>query len=70
MRHVHVKDVAAAGGHKTVPLGKGVVNIPAVMQALRGMGYSGWYGWEDEPEDRNPLEIAAEMRGYIGAHLG
>jgi hypothetical protein len=28
-------------------------------------GYSGWYSWEDEPEDRNPMLIAAEMRQYI-----
>lgn len=65
IRHVHLKDVAARGSHHTVPLGSGVVGIPAVLETLAEMGYSGHLSWEDEPEDRNPLDIAAEMRSYI-----
>jgi hypothetical protein len=29
------------------------------------MGYGGVLSWEDEPEDRNPFDIAADMRQYI-----
>lgn len=69
VRHVHLKDVAAAGGHHTVPLGEGVVDLEGVMVALKEIGYAGAYSWEDEPEDRNPMEIAARMRQWIEARI-
>ncbi len=69
VRHVHLKDVKRAGGHETCPLGEGVVNIAGVIEALKEMGYTGWYSWEDEPEDRNPMDIAAEMRRWIEARV-
>jgi sugar phosphate isomerase/epimerase len=64
-----VKDVKAAGGHETVPLGTGVVDIDNTFVALNAIGYDGWYSWEDEPEDRNPYDIAAEMRQWIEERL-
>ncbi len=67
--HVHLKDVRAAGGHETCPLGQGVVNCSGVIDALRDIGYAGWYSWEDEPEDRNPMDIAAAMRHWIAGEL-
>lgn len=69
VRHVHVKDVKAVGGHETCLLGTGVVNVTEVMAALRRIGYDGWYSWEDEPEDRNPMLSAAENRQWIEKHL-
>jgi sugar phosphate isomerase/epimerase len=63
--HVHVKDVAAAGAHHTRPLGKGIAGIEACLATLKSMGYSGWYSWEDEPEDRNPWDIARAMREWL-----
>ncbi len=39
------------------------------MAALGEIGYSGWYSWEDEPEDRNPMVIAREMRELIAREL-
>ena len=65
IRHVHVKDVRAVGGHDTVPLGTGVVNLDGFISELKGRGYDGWWSWEDEPEDRNPYDIAGEMRRWI-----
>ena len=65
IRHVHVKDVKAMGGHETVKLGTGCVDIPAVFRELKAIGYEGVLSWEDEPEDRNPFEIAAEMHEYM-----
>jgi sugar phosphate isomerase/epimerase len=67
--HVHVKDVRAAGGHMTCPLGEGIVDVPGVIAALKEMGYTGWLSWEDEPEDRNPMEIAGRMREWIEGQL-
>ena len=65
VRHTHIKDVEAAGGHATVLLGEGVVDPGACIQALKGIGYEGWYSWEDEPEDRNPMESAERNRLWI-----
>lgn len=65
IRHVHLKDVAAPGGHATVKLGTGVADIPGIVRELKAIGYTGVLSWEDEPEDRNPWDIAAEMRQYI-----
>ncbi len=69
VRHVHLKDVRAPGGHQTCPLGEGCVGIRAVIEALHGMRYDGWLSWEDEPEDRNPMDIAAAMRELIEEEL-
>lgn len=69
VRHTHIKDVAAAEGHATVLLGDGVVDPAACIQALKGIGYAGWYSWEDEPEDRNPLESAERNRLFIEKHV-
>jgi L-ribulose-5-phosphate 3-epimerase len=63
LRHVHLKDVS--GGHHTTPLGEGIVNIDGVIRALKEISYSGWYSWEDEPEDRNPLDSAVRNREFI-----
>lgn len=65
IRHVHLKDVIAAGGHETCLLGEGVVNIAGCIQTLQEIGYDGWYSWEDEPENRNPFDSAAANREYI-----
>ncbi len=65
VRHTHIKDVRQTGGHETCRLGDGVVNIPAVLGALRSIGYAGWYSWEDEPEDRNPMDLARWTLDYL-----
>lgn len=65
VRHTHIKDVQRAGSHETCRLGDGVVNIPAVLGALRSIGYAGWYSWEDEPEERNPLDLAQWTLDYL-----
>lgn len=69
VRHVHAKDVAAVGGHHTVPLGAGVVDLDGMVAALKDAGYDGWYSWEDEPEDRNPMECAGDARRWLEERL-
>jgi L-ribulose-5-phosphate 3-epimerase len=68
IKHVHLKEVKA-GTHETAPLGTGGVNIEGVINALKEIGFTGWYSWEDEPENRNPMDIAAEMRRWIEARI-
>ncbi len=70
VRHTHVKDVKAAGGHETCALGDGVVDVPACLRALNELKYAGWYSWEDEPEDRNPLDSAVRNRTWLERQLG
>jgi len=69
VRHTHVKDVKAAGGHETCLLGEGVVDVPGCLRTLRDLGYAGWYSWEDEPEDRNPFESAVRNRQWLERHV-
>lgn len=70
LRHVHVKDVKANGAHHTCLLGEGVVDLAGAIRLLKESGYDGWYAWEDEPEDRNPMLSAARNRVWIEQHLG
>jgi sugar phosphate isomerase/epimerase len=69
VRHTHIKDVEAAGAHATCLLGEGAAEVEACMRAYRDIGYSGWYSWEDEPEDRNPMESAERNRLWIETRL-
>jgi sugar phosphate isomerase/epimerase len=69
VRHTHIKDIRAAGRHETCLLGDGVVNLPGCFQALRTIGYTGCFSWEDEPEDRNPFDSAVRNRQWIERHL-
>ena len=65
VRHTHLKDVLAAGAHETCLLGEGVAQVADCIAALKECGYSGWYSWEDEPENRNPFDSAVRNRQWI-----
>jgi sugar phosphate isomerase/epimerase len=69
VRHTHVKDVKAVGKHETCLLGEGVVNVAESIKTLRAQNYTGWYSWEDEPEDRNPFDSAQRNRQWIEKQL-
>ena len=69
VRHVHIKDVKAAGKHDTCPLGEGSADVAGCLAALREVKYAGWYSWEDEPEDRNPMDSAVRNREWIEKRL-
>jgi sugar phosphate isomerase/epimerase len=69
VRHVHAKDVLAVGGHDTCALGDGIVDIARCLSVLHEIGYDGWLSWEDEPEDRNPMESAVDNRKWLEREL-
>lgn len=69
IRNVHLKDVKAEGAHETCPLGTGCVDLEGMIGALKEIGYQGDWSWEDEPEDRNPFDIAAETYDWIVARV-
>lgn len=63
---VHVKDVSAANREgKTVEIGRGVVDIPALLTALIGIKYDGVVALEYEKDEGEPLPGSAESIGYL-----
>lgn len=69
VRWVHLKDVREPGRHDTCMLGDGVVDVAGCITALHEIGYGGWLSWEDEPEDRNPMESAETNKRWIESRL-
>ncbi len=69
VRHTHVKDVKVAGKHETCLLGEGIVRVAECLKALSSLGYTGWYSWEDEPEDRNPFDSAKRNLLWLRQNL-
>jgi inosose dehydratase len=63
---IHMKDVSAAtpqGG--AVEVGRGVIDIPRVMQALIKIDYAGIVSFEYEKDENDPLPGLAESVGYV-----
>jgi len=87
IRHVHLKDfvgvtvefdeegkeIDPTGYVSYVPLGEGVVDIPAILDILKGVGYDGWLMVELDGTPRAPrppLEAAAMSKRYLQEVLG
>ncbi|MEZ0611860.1 TIM barrel protein [Fibrella sp. WM1] len=63
---IHLKNVSAATKEgKTCELGRGVIDIPAFVQMLRKIGYSGSCSLEYEKDMKDPLAGIAESVGYF-----
>ena len=63
---VHIKDVdKAAKEGKTVEIGRGIIDIPKVIQTLRKIKYSGKCSLEFEKDMKDPLAGIAESIGYF-----
>lgn len=67
---VHLKDVdmAAAAG-KSVEFGRGVINIPAVIKALKEIDYSGVMALEFEKDANDVVPGLSECVGYTNGVL-
>jgi inosose dehydratase len=62
---MHIKDVDKASKEGiTVEMGRGIIDIPAVIAALRQTGYSGKCSLEFEKDMKDPLAGIAESIGY------
>ncbi len=62
---VHIKDVDKPSKEgKTVEMGRGVIDIPAVITSLRKTGYAGKCSLEFEKDMKDPLAGIAESIGY------
>lgn len=63
---IHLKDVNAADKNgKTVELGRGIIDIPSFVRALRKTGYAGVCSLEFEKDADDPLPGVAESIGYF-----
>ncbi len=62
---MHIKDVDKASKEGvTVEMGRGIINIPAVIASIRKIGYSGRCSLEFEKDMKDPLPGIAESIGY------
>jgi len=63
---VHVKDVTEATAKgRNVEVGRGVIDIPALLETLIEIGYSGVAAFEYEKDEDDPLPGLAESVGYV-----
>jgi len=66
LHDLHTKDVTAAEkAGRTVEMGRGIIDIPGVVRALRKVGYAGACSLEFEKDADNPLAGIAESIGYF-----
>lgn len=62
---VHLKDVDGTGAEgETLEMGRGVMNIPAIIKALRDIRYDGVVGLEYEKDGNDPVPGLAESVGF------
>ncbi len=63
---IHMKDVSAATAKgSAVEVGRGVINIPQVLQALINIDYAGIVSFEYEKDENDPLPGLAESVGFV-----
>lgn len=62
---VHIKDVtAAAKDGKTLEMGRGIIDIPALFRTLLKLKYDGVCSFEYEKDDADPWPGLSESVGY------
>jgi sugar phosphate isomerase/epimerase len=63
---IHIKNVTEAGrAGSTCEMGRGVIDIPAFVSALREVRYAGVCSLEFEKDGKDPLAGVAESIGYL-----
>lgn len=60
---VHIKDVTVDGN--TCIIGRGTIDFPAFLTAVKDLGYKGTLALEYEAEGNDPLAGMAESIGYV-----
>jgi len=63
---IHIKDVTLASAEgKDCELGRGIIDFPSFIKALRSVNYKGMCSLEYEKGDADPLPGIAESVGYF-----
>jgi len=65
LKALHIADNEGQTDQHMMPFGKGTVDWPVVMQALREIGYSGLFNLEIGGERHAPLEIRRMKLDYL-----
>ncbi len=63
---IHLKDIdSSKPDGKTTEMGRGVMDIPSILDALKSIRYAGVMGVEYEKNGDDPLSGLAESIGYV-----
>jgi sugar phosphate isomerase/epimerase len=68
-RHYHLEDIAATRVHQHLVPGRGAIDFPATLAAIRQTGYKGWLTVELYPYIDDPDSAAREARRYLSEML-
>jgi sugar phosphate isomerase/epimerase len=64
-RHYHLEDIAATRIHQHLVPGRGAIDFPATLAAIRDTGYSGWLTVELYPYIDDPDAAAREAKQFL-----
>jgi sugar phosphate isomerase/epimerase len=70
LKALHVADNLGTDDHHMLPYGRGKVNWPAILEALRDTGYAGLFNFEVPGENRCPVPIRLAKLDYALALAG
>jgi inosose dehydratase len=63
---IHIKDVSSADvDGSTVEIGRGVINIPALLATLQKLGYDRTVHFEHEKDEKDSFPGVAESVGFV-----
>ena len=63
---MHIKDIKASGtGERAIEMGRGIIDFPALLKALKKINYSGRCSIEFEMDTKEPLPGIAESVGFF-----
>ncbi len=65
IRHFHVEDISAERVHHHLVPGTGAIDFPAVMNAIKGIGYEGWVTVELYPFVESPDAAARDALSVL-----
>jgi sugar phosphate isomerase/epimerase len=68
-RHYHLEDIAATRVHKHLVPGRGAIDFPATLAAIRRTGYTGWLTVELYPYIDDPDAAARAARIFLNETL-
>jgi len=63
--HYHLEDIPESRVHVHTALGKGAMDIPAILQALYATGYDGFVTVELYPYQDDPIAVAEHAMAYL-----
>jgi sugar phosphate isomerase/epimerase len=64
-RHYHLEDIASTRVHQHLVPGRGAIDFPATISAIRDTGYTGWLTVELYPYIDDPDAAASEAKAFL-----